>query len=154
MRKTSTLFLKVVLVFMAIGGLGLCVIAMLMGIKNQEAASFRTPLFCAWLILPPYLFALVQAWKLLVYIDKDTAFSKDSIKALRYIKYCGIVIAALVSLSFPYFYKVSRQIDPPGFMTIWLVLTAAPIVVAVFAAVLQKLIQSGMEIKEENELTV
>ncbi|MGV2643750.1 DUF2975 domain-containing protein, partial [Clostridium perfringens] len=44
--------------------------------------------------------------------------------------------------------------DAPGIILIGMALIFASIVIAVFAAVLQKLLQEAIDIKSENDLTV
>jgi hypothetical protein len=54
----------------------------------------------------------------------------------------------------PLFYQMAQSTDAPGLMMIGLIINAAPFVVAVFAAVLQMLVKTAVDIKNENELTV
>jgi hypothetical protein len=49
---------------------------------------------------------------------------------------------------------MAKKIDPPSFMPIGLVIIFASIVIAVFAAVLQRLLQEVIHIKSENDLTI
>jgi hypothetical protein len=103
----------------------------------------------------PFFIALYETMKLLNYIDTNTAFSALSVKALRRIKYCGVVMSALYTASvLPLFYTVAELDDAPGLVVIGMAITGAPIVVSVFAAVLQKLLQNAIDMKSENELTV
>ena len=102
----------------------------------------------------PFYFALYQAFKLLSYIDKNKAFSELSVKALKKIKYCAITISILYVLGMPLFYLIAEKDDAPGVIVIGLVIIFASMVIAVFAAVLQKLLQEAIDIKSENDLTV
>lgn len=102
----------------------------------------------------PFFIALWQTFKLLNYIDQSKAFSQQSIRALQTIKYCGIAFGALYAACLPIFYILAKREDAPGLMVIGLIMCFAPFVVAVFAAVLQKLLESGIAIKSENDLTV
>jgi biotin transporter BioY len=102
----------------------------------------------------PFYFALYQAFKLLIYIDKNTAFSELSVKALKNIKYCAIAISILYVLGMPLFYLIAELDDAPGIILIGMVIIFASMVVAVFAAVLQKLLKNAIDIKSENDLTV
>lgn len=54
----------------------------------------------------------------------------------------------------PLIYEMAQEADAPGLIVLGLVMTCAPIVIAVFAAVLQKLLKNAIEIKSENDLTV
>ncbi|MFE5729235.1 DUF2975 domain-containing protein, partial [Heyndrickxia sporothermodurans] len=102
----------------------------------------------------PFYFALYQAFKLLSYIDKNKAFSKISVTALKNIKYCAISISILYAGGMPLFYLAADKDDAPGIILIGLVVIFASMVIAVFAAVLQKLLKEAIDIKSENDLTV
>lgn len=54
----------------------------------------------------------------------------------------------------PLFYIVAEADDAPGLIIIGLVIIFAATVVAVFAAVLQKLLKNAIAIKSENDLTI
>ncbi|MNN82325.1 hypothetical protein D3C81_1992480 [compost metagenome] len=102
----------------------------------------------------PFYFALYQAFKLLGYIDKNKAFSELSVQVLKNIKYCAIIISSLYVLGLPLFYLMAEKDDAPGIIVIGLVIIFASMVIAVFAAVLQKLLKEAIELKLENDLTV
>lgn len=98
--------------------------------------------------------AAYQAFKLLDYIDNDTAFSQRSVRALKNIKYCAFIVGGLYTAGLPLTYYITEREDAPGLMVIGLVFAAAPITIAVFAGVAQKLFQNAIAIKSENDLTV
>ncbi|ULO09011.1 DUF2975 domain-containing protein [Paenibacillus sp. 19GGS1-52] len=101
----------------------------------------------------PFYFALYQAFNLLRYIDENTAFSELSVKALKNIKCCAIAISGLYVLGMPLFRFIAKKVDPPiGLMG--LVIIFASLVIAVFAAILQRLLEEAINIKSENDLTV
>ncbi|MFP3723236.1 DUF2975 domain-containing protein, partial [Niallia circulans] len=102
----------------------------------------------------PFYYALYQAFKLLNYIDKNEAFSELSVNALKKIKNCAISISAIFVLGLPLFYLLAERDDAPGIILIGLVLIFASMVIAVFAAVLQKLLKEAIDIKSENDLIV
>lgn len=102
----------------------------------------------------PFYYALYQAFKLLSYIDKNKAFSEWSVRALKRIKYCAITISSLFVVGLPLFYLVAEKDDAPGIILIGLVLIFASMVIAVFAAVLQRLLQEAIDIKSENDLII
>lgn len=54
----------------------------------------------------------------------------------------------------PLFYLIAEADDAPGIILIGMLLIFAALVIAVFAAVLQKLLQEAIHIKSENDLTV
>jgi thiamine biosynthesis protein ThiC len=102
----------------------------------------------------PFYIALYQAFKLLSYIDKNKAFSIISVRALKNIKYCAITISILYVVGMPLLYLIAEKDDAPGIILIGLVIIFASMVIAVFAAVLQKLLKEAIDIKSENDLTV
>nr|WP_216366500.1 DUF2975 domain-containing protein [Geobacillus sp. BMUD] len=102
----------------------------------------------------PFYFALYQAFRLLTYIDQNSAFSERSVEALKKIKSCAVVICGLHLLALPLFYLFAEKDDAPGVIFVGLLVPFASLVIAVFAAVLQKLLQQAVDIKQENELTI
>jgi len=159
-KQVSTLFLKGAICVIGLGVLAFCIFAIPaissgVGVEWPRLAYLKYPiLILGYLSAVPFFFALHQALKLLSYIDKKTAFSDSSVRALKYIKYCGIVMSILYLASLPIIFQIADADDAPGLVVIGMLMTAAPIVVAVFAAVLQKLLQNAIDIKSENELTV
>ena len=101
----------------------------------------------------PFYFALYQAFNLLRYIDENTAFSELSVKALKNIKFCAITISGLYVLGLPLFRFIAKEVDPP-IVLMGLIIIFASLVIAVFAAILQRLLQEAINIKSENDLTV
>jgi ABC-type nitrate/sulfonate/bicarbonate transport system permease component len=57
-------------------------------------------------------------------------------------------------LGMPLYYLVAGADDAPGIILIGLVIIFASIVIAVFAAVLEKLLKKAIDIKAENDLTI
>jgi len=101
----------------------------------------------------PFYFALYQTFHLLRYIEENTAFSDLSVKALKNIKYCAVTISGFYIVGMPLFSFIAKKVDPPvGF--IGLIIIFASFVIAVFAAILQRLLQEAINIKSENDLTV
>lgn len=158
--KRETLFLKLAVFLMGVPILALCIFVV-PEIANFAAELYPKMSYIKYLVLIdlyagaiPFYYALFQTFKLLSYIDKNDAFSEQSVKCLRTIKYCAILISGLYLLGLPLFYLIAEMDDAPGFILIGLIIIFASIVIAVFAAVLQKLLTSAIEIKSENDLTV
>ncbi|WP_102346102.1 DUF2975 domain-containing protein [Bacillus sp. Marseille-P3661] len=160
MKLVSTLFLKISVILLGLPVLALCIflvpeIGDVTGQMLPEYAYIKylvSIVFYASAI--PYYFALYQAFNLLRYIDKNKAFSQISVTALKKIKYCAITISSLHVLVLPIFYIFAEIDDAPGVIFVGLVVPFASMVIAVFAAVLQKLLQEAIDIKSENDLTV
>ncbi|PWK09611.1 DUF2975 domain-containing protein [Tumebacillus permanentifrigoris] len=158
--KRETLFLKVAVILMGIPVLALCIffvpaISNFMAELYPETAYLhdllRIGLYAAAI---PFYIALYQTFKLLVHIDQNKSFSELSLKSLKNIKYCATAISILYVLNMPLFYLMAKRVDPPIIMPIGYGVIFAALVIAVFAAVLQKLVKHAIDIKSENDLTV
>ena len=160
MKKGTTLFLKMAVIVMGIPVPALCIFLV------PEIANFAEELYpdipyLKYLVFIdlyataiPFYFALYQAFKLLNYIDMGNAFSELSVRALKNIKYCALAISSLYVLGMPLFFLVAEKDDAPGVIVIGLIMIFASMVIVVFSAVLQKLLQEAIHIKSENDLTV
>ena len=160
MKRGSTNFLKIAVIFLGIPILALCIFVLPLLAKdaaesNSEFAyvvyGFVTVMYVSVI---PYFVALYQAFKLLSYIDKNKAFSEISVKALKNIKHCAITISGLHVIGLPFIFIFAELDDAPGVVLIGMLFIFAPMVIAVFAAVLQRLLQEAINIKSENDLTV
>ncbi|MGR6854865.1 DUF2975 domain-containing protein [Bacillus halotolerans] len=160
MKRGSTLFLKIAVILIGIPVLALCIF-LVPQIANFAAELYPDISYLKYLVYIdlyaaaiPFYFALYQAFTLLSYIDRNKAFSELSVRALKKIKYCAITISLLLVAGMPLFYLIAEMDDAPGIILIGLVLIFASMVIAVFAAVLQRLLQEALDIKSENDLTV
>lgn len=160
MNQVTTLFLKIAVIFIGIPVLALCIF-LVPELGNVAAKLLPEFVYIKHLVsiifyasAIPFYFALYQAVKLLSYIDKSKAFSDISVIALKKIKYCAITISVLHVLVLPLFYLFAEIDDAPGVIFVGLVVPFASMVIAVFAAVLQKLLKEAIDIKSENDLTV
>ncbi|MED3984453.1 DUF2975 domain-containing protein [Peribacillus simplex] len=160
MKLGTTLFLKIAVILIGIPVLALCIFVV-PEIANFAAELYPDMTYLKYLILIdlyasaiPFYFALYQAFKLLSYIDKNKAFSELSVRALKTIKNCAITISVLYVAGMPLFYLLAEMDDAPGIILIGMVVIFASMVIAVFAAVLQRLLQEAIDIKSENDLIV
>lgn len=156
--KRETFFLKLAVFLIGIPIFILCIFV-LPWMANEAAGTkiaggLYPALIGMYLSAIPFYLALYQAFRLLVYIDKNNAFSELSVRALKNIKKCAITISTLYLFVMPFFYLIAEEDDAPGIILIGLIIIFASAVVAVFAAVLQKLLKKAIEIKSENDLTV
>ncbi|KEK21878.1 DUF2975 domain-containing protein [Bacillus gaemokensis] len=158
MKRVSTLFLKIAVILIGIPILALCIFGLPWLANNPVNPDYAHILYPILIIMYvsviPFFVALYQAFRLLSYIDKNKAFSKLSVRALKNIKYCAITISILYVVGMPLFYFMAEIDDAPGIILIGLVVIFASMVIAVFAAVLQKLLKDAIDIKSENDLTV
>ena len=160
MKQGSTLFLKTAVILMGIPVLAMCIF-LVPKIGTFAAELYPDIAYIKYLVFInlyataiPYYFALYQTFKLLKYIDKNNAFSKLSVKALKNIKNSALTISVLYVLGMPLFYLVAERDYAPGIIIIGMIMIFASLVIAVFAAVLQRLLKDAINIKSENDLTV
>ncbi|MEH7416452.1 DUF2975 domain-containing protein [Neobacillus drentensis] len=160
MKKGTTLFLKIADILIGIPVLALCIF-LVPEIANVTVKLLPGFAFLKYLVFIvfyasaiPFYFALYQTFKLLRYIDKNKAFSELSVNALKKIKHCALTICPLHVLVLPLFYLFAEADDAPGVIFVGMVVPFASLVIAVFAAVLQKLLKEAIDIKSENDLTV
>ena len=160
MNRGSTLFLKTIVILIGLPILAACIFGLSRFDPNSpfwatpELERLQYPLLIGmYAAMIPFFFALYQTLKLLSYIDRNEAFSELSVKALKYIKYSAVAISILFVLELPFFYLLTKADDAPGIL-IGAVIIFASMVIAVFAAVLQKLLQDAIDIKAENDLIV
>jgi len=160
-KRASTFFLKTVLIFIGCIALALCVFSL----PNVWIGAAREwPMISARLLYPgligiyatiiPFLLALYQAFRLLRLIDRHNAFSKSSIDALRNISFCAVAMTLLYFLAMPLVVSVADSDDAPGLVLISFAFACAPLVIATFAAVLQKLVRNALDMKTENDFTI
>ncbi|MCP1124427.1 hypothetical protein CN326_15655 [Bacillus sp. AFS018417] len=158
-KRGSTTFLKVIIFIIGLPVLALCIF-LVPHMANFAAKSYPNIAPMKYLVFivmygaaVPFYFALYQAFNLLRYIDENTAFSELSVKALKNIKCCAITISGLYVLGLPLFHFIAKKVDPP-IALMGLIIIFASLVIAVFAAILQRLLQEAINIKSENDLTV
>jgi hypothetical protein len=154
MQRVSTMFLRGAVLFIGAVVLAVCMLALPTGIASDDAGSYIPILLGLYVPAVPFFIALSQTLNLLDYIDKNTAFSQQSLRALQRIQCCAVVIAAMFTAGLPYLYLVAEEEDAPGILALGLIVVFASMVIAVFATVLQKLFKSAIDIKSENDLTV
>lgn len=161
MKRSSTVFLQSVVVLV-----GLVALVIMIWLPLTEGRAKNLDLFSVYtdpFILYGYLasiaffIALYQAFKLLGYIGENKVFSLGSVKALRNIKYCAIVLGISIVLAAIYIrisFNGNTDDDPAGFMAVSIVITFISLVVAATAAVFERVLQNAVDIKSENDLTV
>ena len=159
MKRSSTIFLQAVVVL-----IGIVALVVMIRFPLTEGRAANLDLFSIYadpFIIYGYLasiaffVALYQAFKLLGYIRQNKVFSLNSVKALRTIKHCAIVLSISIVMAGLYIRIFhAKDDDPAGFLAVCIVTTFISIVVATAAAVFEKTTQSAVDIKSENDLTV
>lgn len=161
LKKGSTLLLKVTLIFMGLIVLLIAAFA-LPGFINGARAEFPYApnaaigiVIVLYIVILPYLFVLWQSWQILVLIDQNKGFSLFSVAAFRKIKLASLIGGVLLLIGFvPLLFPIADEEDAPGLLIYGFLFACIPIVVSVFAAVLEKLFQNAVDMKSENDLTI
>jgi hypothetical protein len=158
MRKTSTLFLKAVVILIAT-----LTLVGLLWFPLLEGRSVGQDLTTIYLGDPlilygfaasiPFFIALYQALKLLGFVEKNKAFSQDSVRTLRNIKRCAVIQACLIVGAMIFVVLVAEE-DPAGVVALGIYATFATIVIATATAIFERLLQNAVDLKSENDLTV
>lgn len=158
MKQGSTIFLKLAIIVIGIPVLALCILGLYWLPTNPVSQTYSHILYPIltgiYLSVIPFYIALYNAFRLLTYIDKNRAFSHSSVKDLKNIKYCAITIGALYVVLMPFIYLLAEKDDAPGAIIIGMIPIFVSMVIAVFAAVLQRLLQEAIDIKSENDFTI
>lgn len=159
-KRSATIFLQIVIVLIGIGALAFMLWEPHLEGRNAHATTFeiyfKDP-FLAYAYLGSIAFfvALYQAFTLLGYIGQNKVFSLESVRALRTIKYCAITLIAMIGGAVAYiFIAIRGKDDIAGGVAMGLVLIFGSVVIATAAAVFERLLQSAVDIKSENDLTV
>ena len=159
MKRGPTIFLQVVIVLIGIGALGFLHWEPQIEGRNVHATLFQIYFndpFLVWAYTASISFfiALYQAFKLLGYIGRNEVFSERSVRTLRTIKYCAIVIVGFIVPAEAYLFIVRPGDDIAGGVAMGILISFISIVVATVSAVFERLLQSALDIKSKNDLTV
>lgn len=158
MKRNSTLFLQLVIIFIGIAALAFLLWEPQIEGRNAHATPFQVYfndpfLVYAYVASVPFFMALYQVFRVLGYAGHNTAFSPATVNALRTIKHCALAIIGFVVVSI-IFMPFADTDDRPAGVFIRIVIAFASIVVATAAAVFEQILQNGVDMKSENDLTV
>lgn len=159
MKNISILFLQAVVIIIGVAALAILIrVPLLEGrAENLDLFSIYTDPFIVYGYLSSIAFfvALYKAYQLLGYIRRDKLFSIGSIKTLRAIKYCAILLSFLMVMAALYI-KIfhAKDDDPAGFLGMGMILIFITVAVATTVAVLEKILQNAIDMKSENDLTI
>ena len=160
MKRGSILFLRAVILLVGVGVLaGLLWEPQVEGRNanaDQVTIYFRDPFLAyAYVGSLPFFFGLHQAFKLLGYVGEGQAqtFSPEAIKALRHIKYCALAIVGFIAGGEAYI-VLGVNDDHAGAVTMGIATSFVCVVTATAAAVLERVLQSAVDLKSEHDLTV
>jgi hypothetical protein len=158
MKRSSTIFLQVVIVLIGIGALALMLWEPHIEGRNAHATLFeiyfKDPFLAyAYIASISFFVALFQAFKVLGYVGQNKVFSQAAVKALRTIKFCAIAIIGFVAVG-EIFIIFGNSDDRAGGVFMGILITFGSIVIATAAAMFERILQTAVDIKSENDLTV
>jgi hypothetical protein len=161
MKRSSTIFLQIVIVLIGIGALALLLWEPHLEGRNKDATLFEIYFKDPFLALVyagsiPFFVALYQAFKVLRYVRQNKVFSPEVVKALRTIKYCALAIISFVVVEEVFILLMNNgDNDNPGAPIFMGVLITFPsIIVAAAAGMFERILQNAVDLKSENDLTV
>ena len=165
MKKSGTIFLQIVIVF-----IGICALALLLWEPHLEGVNTNAGFFevyldpfvvYIYLASVPFFVALYQMIRVLGYVGQDETFSQAAVRALRKIKYCAfITTSAIIAtdvflLVHAHLYPEIGAVDgPEGAVVLGLVAAFTSVVIGTAAVVFERILQKATELKSENDLTV
>lgn len=158
MKQRSTTFLQIVIVL-----IGLSALTFLLGEPHLEGRNAHATLFQIYFNDPflvyayigsiPFFGALYQAFMVLGYAKQNKVFSQAAVDALRTIKLCALTIIGFVAGGELYIlFGISD--DRAGGVFMGVLITFGSVVMATAAAMFEQILQSAVDIKSENDLTI
>lgn len=160
MKRTLTIFLQIVVLLIGFGTLAILLWEPHLEGRNVHATLFeiyfKDPFLAyAYIASISFFVILYQAFKLLGNIRQNKVFSLNSVRALRIIKYCAIVLIAFIAGAEAFFFIVQRgNEDIAGGVAMGLGLIFISLVIGSVAAVFEKVLQNAVDMKSENDLTI
>lgn len=161
MKRSSTVFLQIVLVLIGLGALALLLWEPRIEGRNAHATNFEIYFKDPFLALVytgsiPFFMALYQAFKVLGYVGRNKVFSPEVVKALRTIRYCALAIIGFLVVEEIFILVMDKgDNDNPGApIFLGLLIIFPSIVVATVAAMFERILQKAVDLKSENDLTV
>src|SRR5712671_1547922 len=103
MKKSSTVFLQVVIVLIGIGALALLLWEPHLEGRNAHATLFqiyfKDPFLAyAYVGSIPFFVGLYHGFKVLAYAGHSREFSPSAVRSLRTIKYCALALVGFVAV--------------------------------------------------------
>lgn len=159
MKRSSTIFLQVVIILIGISALALLLWEPHLEGRNVDATLFEIYLKDPFLALVyigsiPFFIALYQAFKVLGYAGQNKIFSQAAVDALRTIKYCALTIIGFVVVEEIFIMLNHGSDDAAGGVFMGVLITFGSIIIATAAAMFERILQKAVDIKSENDLTV
>jgi hypothetical protein len=156
MKQGSTIFLQGVIAL-----IGIVALAFLIRFPLSEGRATNLDLFSIYadpFILYgyaasiPFFIGLYKAFKFLGYIGQNKAISQNSVRTIRSIKYCAIVLSILIVMAGLYIMIFHhKDDDPAGFLAMCIVTTFISLVIVAAVAKFEKILQNGVDKKSADE---
>ena len=154
LERSSTLFLKLILLVLSLAVLTLCGFLLYQIIQSDSLGDYQPILMGLVISAIPLIYIFYQAYNLLNNIDNNLSLTDSSVNSLRIIKACSFLISLMYLMGSPFIFYVAQQDDAPGVVLINIILIMGPFSVGVFTYILQKLLINAIGYKSENELTI
>jgi hypothetical protein len=147
-KPSSAIFLQAIIVL-----IGFAVFAFLLWEPHIEGRNAHATLFeiyfndtflaCAYIASAPFFVALYQAFKLLGDAGRTGTFSLRSLRALRTIKYCALIIIGFIAVGEAYLVIMVRgEDDIAGGVAMGLLVTLLCTAIATAAALFDRALQT------------
>lgn len=158
MKRTSTVFLKGIILFIAA-----IVLAGLAWLPQTEGRATNLDLISIYLdpliiymylASIPFFTGLYQAIKLLNLIERNQAFSQAAVNTLKIMKFASLSLIGLIAAAVLYIRFFAQGDDPAGPTMLGASLALAFGVIATATGIFQRLFQNAVDLKSENDLTV
>ncbi|URZ86588.1 DUF2975 domain-containing protein [Floricoccus penangensis] len=155
--KFKNFALKLAIIFLEVI---LTTIVFIIGISslNEGKLEFSFPIVMFWITILGSLFiSYFVAFKLnniLKLIEKNKAFSVQTIETVRSIKKAMLILVILSFGILPIVYMIADLSDGPGFMIFGFLFVLLTITMYVFTLIVEELFTSAFNIQNENNLTI
>jgi hypothetical protein len=155
--KGPTIFLQAVIVLIGTGTITAMLWEPHLEGRNVHATFFdvyfKDP-FLAYVYIAsiPFFVALYHAFRVLGYAGQNKVFSETAVKSLRTMKYCALATAGLIVAADAYIIITNDGKDDfAGAVSLGVIATFVFTVLAAAAAVFERILQNGMDIKSDCE---
>lgn len=155
--KFKNFALKLAIIFLEVI---LTTIVFIIGISslNEGKLEFSFPIVMFWItILGSLIISYFVAFKLnniLKLIEKNKAFSVQTIETVKSIKTAMMILVILSFGILPIVYMIADLSDGPGFMIFGFLFVLLTITMYVFTLIVEELFTSAFNIQNENNLTI
>src|ERR1043165_8723563 len=157
MKSGATVFLRALLILVAVVALGLLLVEPHFEGRNAHATTFEIYfhdpfLAYAYVASIPFFVGLYHGFKVLGYAGRNKEFSPSAVRSVRIIRYCALALIAFVAGAEIYIASIESD-DRAGGVFIGVLIAFASIVVATAMTVLERSLQKAADLKPEKALT-